>query len=245
MNIVLIEPGERFFPRGDERYAHIRKVLRKGANDSFLAGEIDGPKGPAVIEGMDERGCSFSFEGREPSVPLYPITVIVGFPRPIQLKRLLRDLASLGVASISLCATELGEKSYLESTLVDRGAARAALLDGCMQAGMTALPTLEMRESAAESIERDVPRDAARVILDVAEGAPSLARLSLGEGESALALAVGSERGWTEGERALFRSRGFQTTGLGPRILRTETACVAAVSVALARMGYLDREARA
>jgi RsmE family RNA methyltransferase len=174
MNIVLIEPGERFFPRGDERYAHIRKVLRKGANDSFLAGEIDGPKGPAVIEGMDERGCSFSFEGREPSVPLYPITVIVGFPRPIQLKRLLRDLASLGVASISLCATELGEKSYLESTLVDRGAARAALLDGCMQAGMTALPTLEMRESAAESIERDVPRDAARVILDVARARPLL-----------------------------------------------------------------------
>ncbi len=49
---------------------------------------------------------------------------------------------------------------------------------------------------------------------------------------SPLALAFGPERGWSGPERALLRAAGFELAHLGPRVLRTETAVVAAVSVA-------------
>jgi RsmE family RNA methyltransferase len=52
-------------------------------------------------------------------------------------------------------------------------------------------------------------------------------------------LAVGSERGWTEAELAALRQSGFEACSLGARILKTETAALAAVTLALARLGIL------
>ena len=54
-----------------------------------------------------------------------------------------------------------------------------------------------------------------------------------------LALVVGPEGGITEAEASLARERGAAIVGLGPRVLRTETAGVLAVAIALHRMGEL------
>jgi RsmE family RNA methyltransferase len=52
-------------------------------------------------------------------------------------------------------------------------------------------------------------------------------------------LAIGSERGWTVREVNLLASHGFTACYLGDRILKTETAAIAAVSIILSRLGYL------
>ena len=44
-------------------------------------------------------------------------------------------------------------------------------------------------------------------------------------------LAVGPEGGWTAAEIALFKHAGWQSVSLGPRILRVETAVIAALAV--------------
>lgn len=241
MNIVLFE-GECRFPRADERYTHIRKVLKKGQGDSFLAGLVNGSEGTAVITSVDDKGLSFEFRPERQMRPLYPLSVIVGFPRPIQLKRLLRDLASLGVSSICLAETELGEKSYRESSLVSRGAARAALIDGCMQAGGTAVPVLAMSASVADAIRRVCAPGTVPVLLDTVRADSTLIGADFGRvcAERPLALAIGSERGWTDAERARFREAGFMVCSMGSRILRTETAATAAVAIALAKAGFMD-----
>jgi 16S rRNA U1498 N3-methylase RsmE len=68
----------------------------------------------------------------------------VGFPRPIQLRRLLRDLANLGLEAVDLLGTDLGEKSYRDTTLLTDGGARAALIEGAVQARDTGLPCLRV-----------------------------------------------------------------------------------------------------
>lgn len=253
MNIVLFE-GNRFFPRGDDRYQHIRKVLKKGVGDSFFAGIVDGDEGTATITAMDDSGLSFDFVPEARARPLPPVTMIIGFPRPIQLKRILRDVASLGAQTIVLAGTDLGEKSYRDSTLVDRGAARAALLDGCSQSGSSAVPRLEMLDSIDEAIratraatgasDASAQRGSAvqRIVLDVVNADCPLVDAPFGMPDAAhpLVLAIGSERGWSERERALFRSEGFMACSMGERILRTETACVAALGIALARSGLME-----
>jgi len=253
MNIVLFE-GAAFFPRSDDRYQHIRKVLKKGKGDTFAAGVVDGPEGTATITGLDDAGLSFDFREERPMRPLYPITILIGFPRPIQLKRIFRDVASLGVASVWLVGTELGEKSYRESSLVDRGAARAALVDGAMQAGSSAIPDLELFDSVPAALDAlaasdgsDLPSaqnagGAVRVLLDTMNPDCNLIDAPL-DGISKnrpLVLAIGSERGWTANERKLFREEGFVVCSMGSRILRTETACTAALGIALARSGLMD-----
>ncbi|MFO7781366.1 MAG: RsmE family RNA methyltransferase, partial [Spirochaetia bacterium] len=52
-------------------------------------------------------------------------------------------------------------------------------------------------------------------------------------------IAVGSERGWADRERDVLRENGFQTVRLGERILRTETAAIAAVTVTLRELGIV------
>ena len=56
-------------------------------------------------------------------------------------------------------------------------------------------------------------------------------------GTNPLWLAAGSERGWSTSERHLFTERHFTAYSMGERILRTETAVTAAVSVCLALSG--------
>ena len=57
--------------------------------------------------------------------------------------------------------------------------------------------------------------------------------------ERPLVLAIGSERGWTDAELDLLAARGFSFASLGDRILKTETACVVAVAMALGKLGYV------
>jgi 16S rRNA (uracil1498-N3)-methyltransferase len=244
MNIVLFE-GEPFFGRNDDRYQHIKKILKKVPGDSFFAGILGGSEGTATITSLDDSGLSFDFTPETPCRPLYPVTVIIGFPRPIQLKRLLRDVASLGAEAIFLTGTDLGEKSYRESTLVDRGAARASLIEGCMQSGSSAFPRLETFAALDDvlfSIREKTPR-AVRVCLDTDNPESSLGTLktlSSVSRDTPLVLAVGSERGWTARERALFRAEGFSVCSLGKRILRTETAATASLAIALSTLGFME-----
>lgn len=251
MNIILFEEGEAFLPSSDERCAHIRKILKKKKGDEFAAGLIDGPTGRAIITEDSPRGIAFEFEAQLPLAPLYPLRLLVGFPRPIQLKRLLRSVASLGVSSVLLCGTDLGEKSYMRSGLIEGGGARAACIAGAMQAGFSALPAIERAETldaALIMVEGAFPA-AQKILLDTAAGSrppPVLGSDALGApgaprkmiaADEPLFLGIGSERGWTKRERDLFASFGWEARSLGPRILRTETAVDAACAVALFACG--------
>jgi RsmE family RNA methyltransferase len=52
-------------------------------------------------------------------------------------------------------------------------------------------------------------------------------------------LAFGPERGWSAAERGLFRRHAFTFAHLGPRVLRTETATLAALALIRAKLGLM------
>ena len=265
MNIVLFDSEEinRPLPVKDERASHIIKVLHKKSGESFDAGIINGSAGTAEILSIDNGFINYKFTPLSDGKPLYPLTLIVGFPRPIQLKRLFRDAAGLGVERIWLCGTELGEKSYMDSNIVERGAAFKALLDGTAQAKSTHVPELRLFASVGEMLsvlktEIAADRNAASVdgesaaenifvMLDNVKPEGSLfnfmnGKLSSKENKSDnvhVYAAIGSERGWTDNERNLFKNNGFSACLMGNRVLRTETAATVAVSLILQAMEVL------
>jgi RsmE family RNA methyltransferase len=252
MNLILFETFElgKPLPRGDQRTVHLLKVLRKKPGDSFEAGILGGGRGTGRIErtGLDgSLFVSLRVEGEAP--PRLPLWVAAGFVRPIQVRRLLRDLSSLGTGAVDLVGTDLGEKSYRDTKLMKDGGARAALIEGAMQSRDTTIPPLGVFPSLDAWLQerpweagggrglRTVP------LLVAADNVrPEGAMARIGPTRRPVVLAVGSERGWTDRERDALEAAGFTRLSLGGRALRTETACLAAAVLMLEKIGELDQE---
>jgi len=242
MNLILFEPDELGLPlpKRDGRAVHLVKVLHKGAGDSFDAGVVEGLRGTGTVSAIRSNGdVDFSLDlDEEPRSP-YPIRVAVGFPRPIQLRRLLRDLSNLGVEAIDLVGTELGEKSYQDTNLLTDGGARSALIEGAVQARDTRLPVLATYPNLSAWLDGAPWGQTPRALLapDNVRPEAAFAALALPPATGPVVLALGSERGWSDRERKQLERGGFIRASMGERALRTETACVAAVVLALEKIG--------
>lgn len=261
MNICLfskeeIECSNPFISFDDKRGEHILKVLHKGTGDSFTAGIIDGASGTAVISKLDdsERRIYFTFTANGKGKPLNPLKLIVGFVRPIQLRRLLRDVAALGVCELHLTGTELGEKSYMQSDLAQPEKVRELLLEGTVQAGSTHVPKVFIHNSVQECLVNlgslslsKGPDNLIRLCLDNINPACSVSdameAIQQTQGPQMkgceIIAAIGSERGWTDKERSLFEAAGYKRVGMGERIMRTETAVTVAGALILNALGRL------
>ena len=256
MNICLFEKSEISKPLSfdDERAGHLLKILHKKEGESFTAGIIDGESGTATITKIDETGRQifFDFTATGEGKPLNPLKMIIGFPRPIQLKRLLRDIAALGVSEVHLTGTELGEKSYMKSDLAQPKAAWELLREGTVQAGSTHVPKVFVHENLGRCLGAQglvVPEPACPelcrregqqlICLDNINPACALGQIDFSKSAAVIA-AIGSERGWTDKERELLEKAGFIRCGMGPRIMRTETAATVAGAIILNSMGVLN-----
>jgi 16S rRNA (uracil1498-N3)-methyltransferase len=244
VNLILFEPAEteRPLPRSDPRAAHVLDVLRRREGDVFDAGLVDGPRGKATVVAIGADAITLSFAWGAPPPPLDPITLIVGLPRPQTARKILQEATTLGVAAMHFVATEKSEASYAHSTLWSSGEWRRHLIAGAEQAFDTRLPQITWSRSLAEVVAA-LPPAATRLALDHYEAASALSNVTYYVSKSeaapvlATVLALGPERGWSARDRALLRASGFSLAHLGTRVLRTETAVVAAVALVKARLG--------
>ncbi len=250
MNLILLHSREESvrLPGDDPRARHVREVLRMGAGDTFYVGLPNGPRGRAKIladEGEDGLRLDVKWE---PSAPVaQPLELLVGLPRPQTARRILHDAAALGVRTVHFFRSQKGEPSYGESRLWQTDEWQQRLREGAEQAFSTLIPEVRQAASLEECIEKMDTVVRFRYALDVYEATSPLASIHLvdlrspGRGAPCLALAIGSERGWSPAERAVLRAADFELVHLGERVLRTETAVVAGATLALAALGALDQ----
>ena len=214
------------------RAEHVLKVLHGEVGQILKTGEVDGRIGTGEITSIDGGRVTVRLaHDREALAPW--VDLILAPPRPRVMKRLLPQLAALGVGRIVLVGARKVEKDFWGATLLKEEIYRPLLVDGLMQAGTTALPRIttvrNFRKWALDDLDREFP-SARRIVAHpygVASAPP------VGNPADRLLLAVGPEGGWTDEEVAMLEEKGFVRYSLGPRILRTDTAVIAL----LARMG--------
>lgn len=236
MNLVLFEPPELTapLPPDDPRTRHVRQVLRRRVGDRFDAGLLNGPRGQAEIVADNDHGLTLNFTWGPPLPPLPPRHLIVGLPRPQTARDILRDATTLGATALEFVATERGDPGYARSTLWTSGEWRRHLLTGAAQAFDPRIPTVRWGRRLPDALA-DAPASGRRLALDLYEAVSPLSAGATDATPSApLALALGAERGWGASDRAALRAAGFTLHHLGPRVLRTETAVVAALAVVAA-----------
>lgn len=240
MNRILFERGEivdGVATFGGARAEHVLNVLHGEVGQILKTGEIGGLNGTSEIVriGRGDDGApqvAVRVSHAEEPLPSW-IDLVLAPPRPRAMKRLLPQLATLGVGRIVLVGAEKVEKDFWGATLLKEENWRPLFVDGLMQAGTGVMPTLELRRGFRRFVRDELDKmfpTANRIVAHPYED---------GCGESAEVpsgrplLAIGPEGGWTDGEVELMEGRGFRRLSLGPRILRTDTATVAA----LARLG--------
>jgi RsmE family RNA methyltransferase len=239
VNIILFYAPEVELPlpRSDPRAVHLLDVLRRRPGDSFDAGLIDGPRGKGTLVAIDRETLTLSFVWTGLPPPLSPIMLLIGLPRPQTARVILREMTALGVAALHFIRTEKGEASYTRSTLWQSGEWKSHLIAGAAQAFCTRLPEMTHGRSLVECLTV-LPAAPARLALDNYESPAALSAFDPAGCKSAI-LAIGAERGWSAPERELLRQNGFAFVHLGPRVLRTETACLAAVTLLKAKLGLI------
>lgn len=239
----LFVPGERLTgPRltlTGEEHRHVGRVLRGRVGDTLTlfdgaGGEVEGRIARVERDTIDvELGAR-----RQVAGPATPLTLLVAVPRGPRMDFLVQKTVELGVARI---VPVIAERSVARP---DAEAGRVARWDKIA------------REAARQCGRADVPAVAPPVPLAgaLADGALPPRRLALFEGEKArslraelagaapapTALLVGPEGGFSAAEIAAARGAGFVPVGLGPRILRVETAAIAGLTLVAGTYGLLD-----
>ena len=238
MNRILFESDEiqdGIATFGGERAEHVMNVLHGEVGQVLKTGEIDGLIGTSEILTIEQSEQSEQSDNFQIAVrcnhtenSLRPwIDLILAPPRPRVMKRLLPQLATMGVGRIFLVGAKKVEKDFWGATLLKPENYRPLLIDGLMQAGTSILPILETRRNFRKFVKEELDAlwpEAQRIVAHP-YGAQSTA--VDGNRQLTVLLAVGPEGGWTDEEVALLEEHGFVRYSLGSRILRTDTATIA------------------
>ena len=236
MNIILFTADEleQGVPVDDPRVTHALQIIGVEEGSDFDAGIVDGPRVKARVRISGGR-ATFQYTIDSEEADLYSVTLIVGMPRPQTARRILREATALGVAKIVFCQTDRSQTGYGQSRLWSTGEFERHLVDGAQQAFSTRIPEVSRHESLGDALD-DVA-GGSHIALDNYEATSRLTAVSLADGP--VTLAFGAERGWSAAERHILRDRNFVLCSLGERVLRLETAIVAATTITLTKIDIL------
>ena len=238
MNLIILEPGDVGCD-GDvtltaTRADHLLHVLHVERGYEVRVGVLDGPRGTGVVQSIDAGSvalhCRF-----EPEVPVRPkVDLLLAVPRPKVMRRLWAQIAALGVGQIILTNAEKVERNYFDTHILAPETYRPLLIEGLQQARDTRLPAVSIHRQFKILIEDrldDLFGSGRRVVADPS-ATRSLTDVVRVSGHERTLLAIGPEGGWNGFELSLLAAHGFQSVGMGPRTLRTDTACVALLALA-------------
>ncbi len=213
--VLRAEPGQVFdvVADGVPRRAEVTEILRAGADGEpevhFLLHEALAADAP---------------------LPLHLLLAIFKFDH---LEWALEKATELGVERISPVVARRTEKHLAQAAgkRVERW--RRIVLEAAKQSRRSAAPEVRDPQPLRSALAADA--SSLQLLLSEMETSTSLAELLRGSPDrDKYSLAVGPEGGWAPDELDLFARHGWQPVTLGPRILRAETAAIAAVSIASA-----------
>ena len=237
VDLPLAPGAEVTLPEGPG--AHLVRVLRLGVGDACVLFNGDGHDYAATVVAAGKREVrvrvgAASAVGRES--PLR-IVLLQGIARGEKMDLILQKATELGISEVRPLSSQRSEVKLDEARAAKRLAHwRSVVAAGCEQSGRAVVPQVAPPASLAEVLAA-LPAGGLRLILDP-EGTLEFSTLAPDTGEP-FVLAVGPEGGWSPLDREQLVGAGFRGLRLGPRILRTETAGLAAIAALQARFGDL------
>ena len=221
-----------------ETAQHVAKVLRARTGDQIVlfngdgreyAGAIDSIRGSRVTAAVSEG------EGVDRESPL-GVTLVQCIPRGDRMDFIVQKATELGVRRL---VPVLSQRSVvrLDAAQAEAKAThwRAVAVNACEQCGRTKLPEIDAPVPLVNYLGSTSAAPCRLVLHPDIEPSDMPARI-----EGSVEIAIGPEGGFADEELEAFRLAGFVGVRLGPRILRTETAAIAALTWLQTRYGDMQ-----
>jgi 16S rRNA (uracil1498-N3)-methyltransferase len=230
--------------------AHVAKVLRARSGDELVLFNGDGQEFTGVIEAVRGSRVTASIGAArniDRESPL-KITLVQCVPRGDRMDFIVQKSTELGVARIVPVLSQRSVVKLDDSQAASKQAHwRAVAVSACEQCGRNRIPGVEaaqpllnflgslpVRESSALRLvlepDRDsAPRGDSRIDTGIAH--PKITHIDI---------AIGPEGGFTAEELEALELSQYVRLGLGPRVLRTETAAIAALVMLQSRFGDMS-----
>jgi 16S rRNA (uracil1498-N3)-methyltransferase len=240
--------------------SHVAKVLRARSGDALILFNGDGCEFNGTIEAVRGSRVSASVGDGRPvdRESSFAVTLVQCVPRGDRMDFIVQKATELGVARI---VPVLSQRSVVRLDKVQAASKaihwRAVAVSACEQCGRNRLPIIEAAQPLLTYLGQAAPGPGPRLVFEP-ESAPEPVSASqpdttpqphttphdLGGAAQAASveaeIAIGPEGGFAADELEAFRVAGFSRVGLGPRILRTETAAIAALVWLQVRFGDMS-----
>lgn len=216
---------------------HVARVLRLTTGSPITLFNGDGVDYPAVIQAVGKRDVTVRVEAAQPVGNESPLslTLAQGVARGEKMDLIVQKATELGVARIVPLLTERSEVK-LDPARAEKRLAhwQAVVASACEQSGRARLPTV-LPAIPLEHWLRDLAQDGALRLALLPEGTRRAGELRFTPAGGLLV--VGPEGGLGNRDTTALAEAGFEGLRLGPRILRTETAGLAALAALQALHG--------
>lgn len=225
-----------------EETRHLVRVLRLGPGDLIQAMDGKGTEYTIRLESMEGRSAAGTILTRSSlriESPL-AITLAQGVPKGEKMEWIVKAATELGVARIvplltRRCVVRLqtGRERARRWQRVAKEAAK--------QSGRSAIPVVEAPRAFDEFLAECPPVDLAVCLWEREHRGLREILGAIGRPVVSALLVVGPEGGLAPEEVEKLKEKGLETAGLGPRILRTETAAPVGIALLQARWGDLGQ----
>ena len=219
---------------------HLANVMRARPGEQVVLCGPDGLEYTGTVTAILPGRVEFSVSEGAPSKaePDLAVTLFVGYPKQGKLEEIIRHSVELGVSRIvpffSRYCVAAPKKEDVKNERYNRIAAEAA-----KQAGRAVLPRVELPLARFSDVCGALAGYDKALFFYEGGGEPLRAVLAPGSART-LALITGNDGGFSPEDAGAAAAAGAVTVGLGPRILRCETAPLAALTAAMLLTGNLE-----
>ena len=218
--------GERIYIEGSD-VNHMKNVLRMRPGEAVAISDGDNLKYRCVVEGYEEGRAVLAIQQR-----------MQGLPKQDKMELIVQKAVELGASQVVPVATrrsvvKLDEKKAAKKLQRWQQIAESA----AKQAGRGYIPQVSSVLSYQEALEKAGELDVLLIPYELAEGMEEARKVvaSIAQGQS-VGIFIGPEGGFEKEEVDAAIHQGAKAITLGRRILRTETAGLAILSILMFRL---------
>jgi len=221
---------------------HLARVLRAQPGmtaDVVAGGRLFRAEVASVSLAGEASEVRFTLLAELEADPALPVTLALAVYKFDRMEWAIEKATELGVAAIAPMLAQRTEKHLAQAAAKRAERWRRIAKEAAQQARRSDVPLVSDPVPLAERVRAAATSasGALRLVLAEQERTTTLrhaleeAQAAAGAQMPAIELAIGPEGGWAPSEEALFDASGWRAVSLGPRILRAETAAIAALAV--------------